>query len=99
MNNQHAITPMRGAQGRYTLRVFELDADGSTEPPAPLPDRQVEAGGLDEARAKAAELLSAERRTMCSLASLAGGAGLVAYVLPPLPDPVPKERKRRRRRR
>ena len=80
---------------QYLLRVFEVQPHGSVEPPAPLPDRHVDAGTLDDARKRATELFENERRPLRSISFLAEG-GLVAYVLPPLPGPAPAPEQRRR---
>jgi hypothetical protein len=81
----------------YSVRVFEVPP-GTGGPPAPLPDREVEAASVEDARAQAMALLAAERRPVRSIAFLAEG-GLVAYVLPPEPAPEERARPRARRRR
>jgi hypothetical protein len=65
----------------------------------PLADRMVEATDIDDARARATELFQSERRPLRSLSCLAGSAGLVAYVLPPVPAEEPRTRRRPRGRR
>jgi len=83
---------------RHVVRTFEVKPDAPAAPPVALEDRTVEAGTVDEARARAAELFAAERRPLRSLSFHADG-GLAAYVLPALPEPEPSEKPRRRRRR
>lgn len=82
----------------HRVRIFEVQPDAPVDPPVAIADRHVEAGTLDDARAKAAELFACERRPLRSLSFLADG-GLVAYVLPPLPETEEPEKPRRRRRR
>jgi len=83
---------------KHAVRTFEVKPDSPVAPPIVLEDRHVEAGTLEGARTKVAELFAAERRPVRSLSFLADG-GLVAYVLPPLPEPDEAEKPRRRRRR
>ena len=83
---------------KHAIRIFEVKPDAPVDPPVALADRHVEAGTLEEARAKAAELFAGERRPVRSLSFLADG-GLVAYVLPPLPELAEPDKPRRRRRR
>lgn len=89
-----ALSPISVPAFKYLVRVFELEPGGSTSTPVPLADRTVEATDLDDARTRVTELFQSERRPLRSLSCLAGSAGLVAYVLPP----VPKEESRPRRR-
>jgi len=79
------------------IRTFEVKPDAPADPPVALQDRHVEAGTLEEARTRAAENFTNERRPLRSLSFLADG-GLVAYVLPPIAEPQATEKPRRRRR-
>lgn len=83
---------------RHIVRIFEVAIDAPADPPVALEDRHVEAASLDAARTLAVELFGAERRPLRSISFLADG-GLVAYVLPQLPEPEAPEKPRRRRRR
>jgi len=83
---------------RHVVRTFEVVPDAPADPPVALGDRHVEAGSLEEARARATELFAGERRPVRSMSFLADG-GLVAYVLPELPEPEEPDKPRRRRRR
>jgi hypothetical protein len=94
-----ALSPLPLYVSQYIVRVFELEPSGSTSAPVPLADRTVEATDIDDARARVAELFQSERRPLRSLSCLAGGAGLVAYVLPPVPEEEPRPRRRTRGRR
>ena len=94
-----ALSPISVPAFKYLVRVFELEPGGSTSAPVPLADRTVEATDLDDARARVTELFQSERRPLRSLSCLAGSAGLVAYVLPPLPEEEPRPRRRMRGRR
>lgn len=85
------------AASKYLLRVFEVKPQGA-EAPVRLPDRDIEAESIDEARTKASETLAQERRLVRSLSCLAEG-GLVAYVLPPQPEPAAEPARTRRHRR
>ena len=80
-----ALSPISIPLFQYLVRVFELEPGGSTSRPVPLAERTVDATDIDDARARATELFQSERRPLRSLSCLAGGAGLVAYVLPPAP--------------
>jgi hypothetical protein len=84
---------------KYLVRVFELEPGGSTSAPVPLADRAIEATDIDDARARATALFQSERRPLRSLSCLAGSAGLVAYVLPPVPEEEPRSPRRMRGRR
>ena len=94
-----AFSPISIPLSQYLVRVFELEPGGSTNEPAPLTDRMVEAMDIDDARTRATELFQRERRPLRSLSCLAGGAGLVAYVLPPVPEEQPRGPRRSRGRR
>ena len=85
-----ALCPISIPLSQYVVRVFEVEPGGSTSEPMPLPDRTLEAMDIDDARARAAELFQSEHRPLRSLSCLAGGAGLVAYVLPPVPEEQPR---------
>ena len=95
----HAVNPISIPLSQYLVRVFELAPGGSTSAPVPLADRAVEAMDLDDARVRVTELFQSERRPLRSLSCLAGSAGLVAYVLPPLPEETPRPRRHMRGRR
>jgi hypothetical protein len=95
----HALSPISIPLSQYLVRVFELEPGGSTSAPVPLADRAVEATDLDDARVRVTELFQSERRPLRSLSCLAGSAGLVAYVLPPVPEEEPRTRRRTRGRR
>jgi hypothetical protein len=94
-----ALSPISIPLFQYVVRVFEIEPGGSTNEPVPLADRAVEATDIDDARARAAELFQNERRSLRSLSCLAGAAGLVAYVLPPVPTEEPRGPRRSRGRR
>ena len=94
-----ALSPISVPVFTYTVRVFEIEPSGSTSDPVPLEDRAVEAMDIDDARARTAELFQHERRPLRSLSCLAGGEGLVAYVLPPVPEEAPRRVRRMRGRR
>lgn len=94
-----ALSPITVPLSQYLVRVFELAPGGSTSAPVPLADRAIEATDIDDARARATELFQSERRPLRSLSCMAGSAGLVAYVLPPLPEETPRPRRRTRGRR
>ena len=94
-----ALSPISIPLFQYLVRVFELEPNGSTNEPMPLADRTIEAADIDDARARATELFQSERRPLRSLSCLAGGAGLVAYVLPPAPAEEPRGPRRLRGRR
>jgi hypothetical protein len=94
-----ALSPISIPLSQYLVRVFELEPGGSTSEPMPLADRMIEATDIDDARARASELFQSEHRPLRSLSCLAGGAGLVAYVLPPVPAEQPRGPRRLRGRR
>jgi hypothetical protein len=94
-----ALNPLPLPVSQYLVRVFELEPGGSTRTPVPLAERTVDATDIDDARARATELFQSERRPLRSLSCLAGGAGLVAYVLPPVPEEASRPRRRPRGRR
>jgi hypothetical protein len=94
-----ALSPISIPLFQYLVRVFELEPGGSTSEPLPLADRTLEATDIDDARARATELFQRERRPLRSLSCLAGSAGLVAYVLPPVPEEQPRGPRRSRGRR
>jgi hypothetical protein len=94
-----ALSPISIPLSQYLVRVFELEPSGSTNAPTPLADRTVEATDIDDARGRATELFERERRPLRSLSCLAGAAGLVAYVLPPVPEEQPQDWRRSRGRR
>jgi hypothetical protein len=94
-----ALSPISIPLFQYLVRVFELEPGGSTSEPMPLADRMLEATDIDDARARATELFQSERRPLRSLSCLAGDAGLVAYVLPPVPEEQPRSPRRSRGRR
>jgi hypothetical protein len=94
-----ALSPISIPLSQYLVRVFAIEPGGSTNQPMPLADRIIEATDIDDARARAAELFQRERRPLRSLSCLAGGAGLVAYVLPPVPEEQPRGLRRSRGRR
>jgi hypothetical protein len=94
-----ALSPISIPLSQYLVRVFELEPGGSTNAPVPLADRAVEATDIDDARVRATELFQSERRPLRSLSCLAGSAGLVAYVLPPVPEEAPRRLRRMRGRR
>jgi hypothetical protein len=94
-----ALSPITIPLSQYLVRAFELEPGGSTNAPTPLADRTVEATDIDDARARTAELFQRERRPLRSLSCLADGAGLVAYVLPPVPEEQSKGPRRLRGRR
>ena len=94
-----ALSPISVPLSQYLVRVFELAPGGSTSAPVPLADRTVEATDIDDARARATELFQSERRPLRSISCLAGSAGLVAYVLPPVPEEELRLRRRPRGRR
>ena len=94
-----ALSPISIPLSQYLVRVFAIEPGGSTSEPVPLADRMVEATDIDDARARAAELFQRERRPLRSLSCLASGAGLVAYVLPPIPKEEPRGPRRLRGRR
>ena len=81
---------------KYAVKTFEMNPDAPTDPPVAIEDRHVESTTVDAARRAATELFAAERRPVRSLSFLADG-GLVAYVLPVLPEPEEKPKRRRRR--
>jgi hypothetical protein len=94
-----ALNPISIPLSQYLVRAFELEPGGSTNEPVPLADRMVEATGIDDACGRATELFQRERRPLRSLSCLAGSAGLVAYVLPPVPEEQPRGPRRSRGRR
>jgi hypothetical protein len=94
-----ALSPISIPLSQYLVRVFEIEPDGSTNQPMPLADRTLEATDIDDARARATELFQRERQPLRSLSCLAGAAGLVAYVLPPVPEEQPRGQRRSRGRR
>jgi hypothetical protein len=94
-----ALSPISIPLSQYLVRVFELEPGGSTSEPMPLADRMLEATDIDDARARTTELFQRERRPLRSLSCLAGSAGLVAYVLPPVPEEQPRGLRRSRGRR
>ena len=94
-----ALSPISIPLSQYLVRVFELEPGGSTNAPTPLADRTVEATAIDDPRVRATELFESERRPLRSLSCLAGAAGLVAYVLPPVPEEEPRGPQRSRGRR
>jgi hypothetical protein len=94
-----ALSPISIPLSQYAVRVFEIEPGGSTNEPVSLADRMVAATDVDDARTRATELFRRERRPLRSLSCLAGGAGLVAYVLPPVPEEEPRGPRRSRGRR
>jgi len=94
-----ALNPISIPLSQYLVRAFELEPGGSTSEPRPLADRTVEATDIDDARARAAELFQRERRPLRLLSCLAGSVGLVAYVLPPVPEEQTSSPRRSRGRR
>ena len=94
-----ALCPISIPLSQYIVRVFELEPGGSTNEPVPLAARTVEATDIDDARARTAELFQREHRPLRSLSYLAGCAGLVAYVLPVVPEEQPQGPRRLRGRR
>jgi hypothetical protein len=94
-----ALSPISIPLSHYLVRVFEIEPGGSTNQPMPLADRTVDATDIDDARVRATELFERERRPLRSLSCLAGAAGLVAYVLPPVPAEQPRGPRRMRGRR
>jgi hypothetical protein len=94
-----ALSPISIPLSQYVVRVFELEPGGSTSEPMPLADRMIEATDIDDARTRATELFRREHRPLCSLSCLAGGSGLVAYVLPVVPEEEPRGPRRLRGRR
>jgi hypothetical protein len=94
-----ALSPISIPLSQYLIRVFELEPGGSTSEPMPLADCKVAATDIDDARTRATELFQRERRPLRSLSCLAGGTGLVAYVLPPVPEEQPRGPRRSRGRR
>jgi hypothetical protein len=94
-----ALSPIAIPLSQYLVRMFELEPGGSTSEPRPLADRTIEATDIDDARTRANELFQRERRPLRSLSCLAGSAGLVAYVLPPVPEEQPRGPRRLRGRR
>jgi hypothetical protein len=94
-----ALNPISIPLSHYLVRVFEIEPGGSTNQPMPLANRMIEATDIDDARVRAAELFQRERRPLRSLSCLAGSAGLVAYVLPPIPEEQPQGPRRSRGRR
>ena len=94
-----ALSPISIPLSQYLVRVFELEPGGSTSEPMPLADRTVAATDIDDARGRATALFESERWPLRSLSCLAGAAGLVAYVLPPVPEEQPRGPRRLRGRR
>jgi hypothetical protein len=94
-----ALSPISIPLSQYLVRMFELEPGGSTNQPMPLADRMIEATDIDDARTRATELFQRERRPLRALSCLAGGAGLVVYVLPPVPEEEPRGPRRLRGRR
>lgn len=85
---------------RLPVRTFEVNPEAASAVPLALEDRFIEADTVDAARSRAAAVFAAERRPLRSLSFHADG-GLVAYVMPPLPEPEPDtldERPKRKRR-
>jgi len=82
---------------KVMLRVFEVNPNASTDALIALPDRTLETESMDAARRDAYQAMIQERRMVRSVSFLADG-GLVAYVLPPEPEPTPSRKSNIKRR-